>query len=122
MDTFKELPGSFSFVKSMEVGTNHDFESVQLFLEQSIADKCEGLMLKTLDHTYFPSKRSFEWLKLKKDFIDSTMGDSVDLCVIGADYGQGKRTGFFGSFLLACYDQENHTFQSVCKVGTGFSD
>jgi len=81
-------------------------------------------MVKTLsvNSTYMPSKRSFNWLKLKKDYLDTSMGDSVDLCVIGADYGQGKRTGWFGSFLLACWNDDLECFQTVCKVGTGFSD
>lgn len=81
-------------------------------------------MVKTLsvNSTYMPSKRSFNWLKLKKDYLETGLGDSVDLVVIGADYGQGKRAGWFGSFLLACYNEDIECFQTVCKVGTGFSD
>jgi len=44
------------------------------------------------------------------------------LVVVGADFGQGKRVGFYGSFLLACYNEDSECFETVCKIGTGFSD
>lgn len=98
-------------------------EEVQAFLDESVAGSCEGLMLKTLtdNATYEPSKRSLNWLKLKKDYLDG-MSDSIDVVPIGAFYGKGKRTGAYGAFLLAIYDPDAEEFQTVCKAGTGFSD
>eukprot|EP00916_Digyalum_oweni_P012203 GHVL01020199.1.p1 GENE.GHVL01020199.1~~GHVL01020199.1.p1 ORF type:complete len:535 (-),score=88.32 GHVL01020199.1:65-1669(-) len=116
----KTIPGRLQFARFMNL---EDPDDIQAFLGESVDDECEGLIIKTLDQeaTYEPSKRSTSWLKLKKDYIDG-LTDSVDLVPMGGWYGKGKRTGWFGNFILGIYDPDREEYQSICKAGTGFSD
>lgn len=117
------VPVQSEFQYAVEM-TSSNLDELQKFLDKSVKDSCEGLMVKMLDGEeshYEPSKRSRNWLKLKKDYLDG-VGDSLDLCVIGAYYGRGKRTGTYGGFLLGCYNEDTGEFETCCKIGTGFSD
>jgi len=103
----------------MEIVTNEN--EIEEVLENSINSGCEGLMLKMLDKPYQAGARGNYWLKLKREYRNE-LGDSLDLVVIGAFFGKGRRTGRYGTLLLATYDDDQDVFTSICKVGTGFTD
>lgn len=118
---FKEVEGEFSFA---QYGNTNELEEIQILLDESVKSSCEGLMVKMLDTSesgYEPSKRSRNWLKVKKDYL-SGIGDSLDLVVLGAYFGKGKRTSVYGAFLLACYNSSKQVYETVCNIGTGFSE
>ncbi len=109
----------FSKHVPMTIVTNEN--EIEDFLENSINAGCEGLMLKMLDTPYQAGARGSYWLKLKREYRNE-LGDSLDLVVIGAFFGKGRRTGRYGTLLLSTYNDDKDTFPSICKVGTGFTD
>lgn len=120
-ESFQPIEGEFAFATHMN---GQELEEIQVFLDESVKASCEGLMVKMLDGSesgYEPSKRSRNWLKIKKDYL-SGVGDSLDLVVLGAYHGKGKRTSVYGAFLLACYNAASDSYETVCNIGTGFSE
>lgn len=75
----------------------------------------EGVMVKVLDSPYTPGVRGRLWVKVKPGV------ETLDLAVIGAEWGEGRRAGMFGSFLLAVQD-EGGRLLPVGKVATGITD
>jgi len=109
--------------KPVERLETSDPEELDQFFQQSLDDGTEGLIVKsTADESiYRAGARSWLWVKLKRSY-QSKMQDHVDLAVVGAFYGRGRRAGSYGALLVAAYDPSDDKFKTVCKVGTGFTD
>lgn len=93
-----------------------DISQINCMYEQALQAGHEGIMIKNPGSPYSPGKRGKNWLKKKP------VMETLDLVVIGAEWGYGRRTSFLGSFALACHDPETGRFLSVGKVATGISD
>ena len=100
-----------------------DPEELEKFFLKAIEDGAEGVMIKAIHRNaiYQAGTRGWLWIKYKRDY-KSEMIDTVDLVVVGAFYGRGRRGGKFGALLMAAYNPEKDVFETVCKVGSGFKD
>jgi DNA ligase-1 len=98
-------------------------KDLEEFFEEAIADGCEGVVCKAIgkDAVYQAGARGWLWIKYKRDY-KSEMKDTVDLVVVGAFHGRGKRAGTYGALLLATYNKKADVFETVTKLGTGFTD
>ena len=101
--------------------SSSDPGEIERFMEEAISNGCEGLVVKDPDSSYRAGAREFAWIKLKREYR-SELTDTIDLPVIGAFHGRGRRAGNYGTYLLAAYDAKRGVYSSVAKVGTGFSD
>jgi DNA ligase-1 len=98
-----------------------DPEEVERYMEESISQGGEGLMIKDPRATYNAGARGFAWIKLKREYR-SELTDTIDLVIVGAFHGKGRRTGAYGTYLLAAYDKKRDMYPTISKIGTGFSD
>jgi len=101
----------------------NDPEELEKFFLKAIDSGCEGVVVKAVHEqaVYQAGARGWLWIKYKRDY-KSEMIDTVDLVVVGAFHGRGRRGGKYGALLMAAYDPETDTFKTVCKVGSGFTD
>lgn len=133
--TNKTLPERRKILESIVADADNEYVAIaeyrkvespsdleKMFLE-AISNGAEGVMVKAINEKsiYQAGNRGWLWIKFKRDY-KSEMTDSVDLVVVGAFYGRGKRAGKLSTILVAGYDDEKDVFKTVCKVGTGFTD
>jgi DNA ligase 1 len=115
---------SFDYNKRMKLVPQtivKEASQIDSFMASAIENGCEGLMIKHPRSTYRAGAREFAWVKLKREYR-SELADTLDLVIVGALYGRGRRVGKYGALLLAAYDSNADQFRSTTKVGTGFTD
>ncbi|MDT8358587.1 MAG: ATP-dependent DNA ligase, partial [Methanomicrobiaceae archaeon] len=114
-------PTDFFIPSGMEVCTS--VEEIHTAFSANIEKGLEGVVCKSCakNSAYKPGNRSWQWIKWKKEY-ETELSDTLDLVIIGATAGKGKRSGMYGSVLCAAYNRKEDRFQTVCGVGTGFSD
>jgi DNA ligase-1 len=110
-------------VKPADYLQTADADELEKFFEKAVESGCEGVLCKSVrnDSVYQAGARGWLWIKYKRDY-KSEMTDTVDLAVVGAFHGRGKRGGAYGALLLAAYDPDEDEFETVTKCGTGFTD
>src|SRR5881396_2539640 len=108
-------------IRHSTVRVTEDVKQAEAFFDKALQAGCEGLMAKALDSTYDAGARGFKWIKFKKEY-SAALSDTIDLVVVGAFAGRGKRAGTYGALLMAAYDDGADVFRTTCKLGTGFDD
>ncbi len=100
---------------AIEITTDDPAEAMEVY-HDAINAGHEGVMVKNPLSKYSPGRRGKNWLKVKPTL------ETLDLVVVGGEWGEGRRAKFIGSYELACYDPSTDGFLRIGRVATGFTD
>ncbi|WP_410508778.1 ATP-dependent DNA ligase [Methanosarcina hadiensis] len=98
-------------------------EEIEDFFNETVIKGLEGIVVKSTssNSVYEAGKRSWFWFKWKQEYSEG-MRETFDLVIVGSYYGKGRRKGSFGALLCAVLNEEEQRFETLTKVGTGFTD
>ncbi|MGC8699386.1 MAG: ATP-dependent DNA ligase [Candidatus Micrarchaeia archaeon] len=97
-------------------------KELERYFEEAIEKGLEGIVAKELDAKYIAGARKFSWIKMKRSYRGE-LSDTVDLVILGYYLGKGTRAEFkFGGLLCGVYNEKKDAFETVTKIGTGFSE
>ncbi|MFX1552852.1 MAG: ATP-dependent DNA ligase [Promethearchaeota archaeon] len=107
-------------VKSVMINST---EELLDFFNKARDEGTEGIMAKSMKENsiYQAGNRGFLWLKLK-GLEGGKLKDSVDVVLVGAFYGRGRRKGWYGTYIGAVLDPENDRFVAFTRVSSGWTD
>lgn len=107
----KEKKGKIVLTKKL---VTKNTEKAEEFYSEAIANGAEGLMIKKLDANYKSGRYVGGWVKLKPTL------EPLDVVIIGAEYGTGKRAGYLSSYHIAC--KKGNKFLECGKVASGIKE
>ncbi|KAG1728061.1 ATP dependent DNA ligase domain-containing protein [Suillus paluster] len=119
----QEIPGRIEFNVEFEGKTAKD---VRQKMDEVMASRGEGLVIKHPDSEYMLNGRNKDWIKVKPEYMDN-MGETVDVLVVAGNYGTGKRSGGVSTLICAVLDDrrpegdEEPKYSTFVRVGTGLS-
>jgi ATP-dependent DNA ligase I len=93
-----------------------DEKEIKKFYDQSLMEGQEGIMMKNLKAPYKPGKRVGYMVKLKPTL------ENLDLVIVAAEWGEGKRAGWLTSYYIAAFDEKNQELVEIGKVSTGVKE
>jgi DNA ligase-1 len=108
-------PVPYSIVPARQIVTS-DIDEAKRFYDAALKAGEEGVMAKNLGGIYKPGSRVGYGVKVKP------VMESLDLVIVAAEWGEGKRSGWLTSFTLACYEPDTGSFLEIGKVGTGMKE
>jgi len=106
-------PIKWKIVLTKKIITSSEEEATK-FYKESLKAGNEGVMIKKIDGPYIPGRHVGGWIKFKP------VMETLDLVIVGAEWGEGKRATWLSSFDLACQDKGK--FLELGKVGTGIKE
>lgn len=120
LERIVELSDYARLVHAKQLATPSEVDEM---FREALEHGSEGLIIKSTgsESIYRAGARSWLWVKLKESYQAQAIGP-VDLVVVGAFWGRGRRAKTYGALLAAVLDEQSGEFKTICKVGTGFSD
>ncbi len=113
----KMLPKPVPFkIKLADKIITSTIKEAEEFYHRSLQAGNEGIMAKNLEGIYKPGSRVGYGVKIKP------VMETLDLVIVGAEKGEGKRAGWLSSYVLACRDADTDELVEIGRVGTGFKE
>lgn len=108
-----EIAGNIQLTKQIITSSPQEAEE---FLQEAVNRGHEGLVAKKPDSPYTPGIRGKRWFKIKRTL------ESLDLAIVAAEWGYGRRHGWLSDYYLAARDAETGEFMVVGKTFKGLTD